>query len=330
MMWFETLTGFQEESAQQVRENITLDGEMMTSRVNGRSFACGHLETPSLAELRKRVRAAKLPAGKISLHEVIANVQHLHTNPSNAGSLFQVASQFNLLEMLSPQKTPEHGVGNYEHDLTQGPACAVAAGAGTIYRNYFVPLKEQIGQSADHQIDCLADLGSALGNEDNRLWEMTNGYALASRKGLIEISKKLDSFSKYEIDQLRGKLRIGLQWNTEVTIADSGHTVSQAYCSALPVAYTTHAKNLWAGFARLILEASYEAVICAGILNYHNNGNNKLFLTTLGDGVFGNPKTWIIYAMQRALNKYKNTGLDVAIVSFRDSDDQIQKLVAQY
>jgi hypothetical protein len=31
----------------------------------------------------------------------------LHTNVSNAGSLFQVASQFNLLEMVSPNYTPE-------------------------------------------------------------------------------------------------------------------------------------------------------------------------------------------------------------------------------
>ncbi|MCK5683507.1 hypothetical protein KAJ27_05280 [bacterium] len=51
--------------------------------------------------------------------------------------MFQVASQFNLLEMVSPGVTPEEGVGRYEHDHTQGPACAIACGVGTIYRNYF-------------------------------------------------------------------------------------------------------------------------------------------------------------------------------------------------
>jgi hypothetical protein len=35
---------------------------------------------------------------------------------------------------------PEQGVGRYENDFTQGPACAVSAGAGTIYRNYWVPV----------------------------------------------------------------------------------------------------------------------------------------------------------------------------------------------
>ena len=36
--------------------------------------------------------------------------------------------------------TPEHGVTRYQHDRTQGPACAIAAGAATIYRNYFAPV----------------------------------------------------------------------------------------------------------------------------------------------------------------------------------------------
>jgi len=75
--------------------------------------------------------------------------------------------QFNLLEMASPSVTPEQGVGIYEHDHTQGPACAIAAGAGTIYRNYFARVKGQIGQAASNQIDCLADIGAALGNSES-------------------------------------------------------------------------------------------------------------------------------------------------------------------
>ena len=56
-MWFEKLTGFREESPQQVRDNITLDVSRLKSRVNGRAFVWGELETPSLAELRERARA---------------------------------------------------------------------------------------------------------------------------------------------------------------------------------------------------------------------------------------------------------------------------------
>ena len=90
-------------------------------------------------------------------------MQKLHRNPANAGAVFQVASQFNLLEMVDPSVTPEQGVGIYERDRTQGPACAIAAGAGTIYRNYFVPVGGAIGQSAANQIDGLREIGAALG-----------------------------------------------------------------------------------------------------------------------------------------------------------------------
>ncbi len=329
-MWFETITGFREESPQQVRMNITVDGDVMESHVNGKQMICGVLETPSLADLRQRVFSSELQDGKISVREVVADVQQLHINELNAGALFQVASQFNLLEMVSSSVTPERGVGIYEYDRTQGPACAIAAGAGTIYRNYFAPVDGQIGQSAEHQIDCLADIGKALGNSDNHLWEMRNGYALASENGLAEISKRLELSSDSDLDELRQLLRIGIQWNTEVTIADSKHTVSQAYCSALPVAYSHHSSNLWEGFARLILEASYEATICAAILNYLNSGNNKLFLTLIGGGVFGNEPDWILGAIRRAVDLYKHVNLDVAIVSHGCSNKQVQQMINQF
>ncbi|MFZ1463734.1 MAG: hypothetical protein WAV60_06755, partial [Anaerolineae bacterium] len=275
---------------------------MLISHVNGRAMVHGQLETPTLGELRERVHASGYQSGKMSVREIVANVQQLHTEVANAGALFQVASQFNLLEMVSPDVTPERGVGIYDHDHTQGPACAIAAGAGTIYRNYFAMVNGQIGQSASNQIDCLADVGAALGNTAGRLWEMRNGYALASQRGLAEITHRLQASSERELDELRQLLRIGLQWNTQVTLDKAKHTVSQAYCSALPVTYSTHPAPLWAAFARLILEAAYEATICAGILNALSSGNKSVFLTLLGGGAFGNTTEWIMSAIQRALN----------------------------
>ena len=323
MTWFETLTGFREEHPQQVRENLTVDGQTLTSHRNGKVFLCGQLETPTLAELRERVLASGYKSGKISVREVVADVQHLHTNVANAGSLFQVASQFNLLEMVSPNYTPEDGVGIYENDRTQGPACAIAAGAGTIYRNYFANVNGQTGQSANNQIDCLADIGAALGNTRSRLWEMRNGYACASQSGLVEISDRLQASSESELDGLRQLLRIGIQWHTQVTLNDSRHAVSQAYCSALPVAYSRHPSYQWAAFARLILEAAYEATICTAILN----ASNRVFLTLLGGGAFGNETSWIIGGIQRTLTLYKDVELDVAIVSYGSPNPCIQQLV---
>jgi hypothetical protein len=61
--------------------------------------------------------------------------------------------------LVGPSVTPEDGVTRYECDRTQGPACAIAAGAATIYRNYFAPVGSGHGQTKDRQIDALAGLG---------------------------------------------------------------------------------------------------------------------------------------------------------------------------
>ena len=328
MDWFEKLTGFREESPQQVRNNLIADDGKLKSLVNGKTWVAGRLETPSLGELKQRIQDTTR-TGKLSLREVVADVQSLHTDPANAGALFQVASQFNLLEMVSPNRTPEKGVGIYDRDFTQGPACAVAAGAGTIYRNYFVPVNGQIGQSTANQIDCLADLGEAWGNSQNRLWQMKNGYALASNRGLTAISQKIQAASEKR-DEFRQLLRIGIQWQTQVTLKNCQHQVSQAYCSALPVAYSPHSANLWSQFARLILEAAYEATICTAILNAQINGNNRLFLTLLGGGAFGNDTSWIMDSIARALNLYRDIDLNVAIVSYGSSKPAVQKLVESF
>ncbi len=333
MVWFEKLTGFREESPQQVRENISIDGQILKSHVNGKEFTYGILETPNLGDLRNRLLSNEIPKGKLSVREVIGDAQHLHKNELNAGAVFQVASQFNLLEMISPDVTPEDGIGGYEYDRTQGPACAIAAGAGTIYRNYLANVNGQIGQSTENQIDCLADLGTAMGNSDNHLWEMKNGYVMASAKGLREISQTLKEAQESEVDELRKLLRIGIQWNTEVTIADSGHKVTQAYCSALPVAYSQHSTELWREFAQLVLEASYEATICVGIMNYLNNlknTNRTLYLTPIGGGAFGNKIEWIINAIHRSLNLYRNVDLDLAIVSYGRSKESVRELIRQF
>ncbi len=330
MTWFEVLTGFRETSPSQVRENITINDDKLISLVNRKAFTCGRLETPSLGELRNRVICSRHTIGRLSVREVVANVFDLHADESNAGCLFQVASQFNLLEMVSPNVTPEHGVGIYENDFTQGPRCAIAAGAGTIYRNCFAIVNGHAGQSARSQIDCLADIGAALGNSGQRLWEMRNGYALASRDGLIEISKRVNASSENELDQLRQLLRIGVQWNTQVTINDSKHTVTQAYCSALPVAYSDHSSDLWKDFAQLVLDASYEATICTAILNSLNTGNNRVFLTLLGGCAFGNKTDWITEGIKRALMLYGDWDIEVAIVSYGASKQHVRQIVEQF
>jgi hypothetical protein len=170
----------------------------------------------------------------------------------------------------------------------------------------------------------------ALGNSGDRLWTMTNGYAMTSHDGLIMIGNRLRAASESERDALRQLLRIGVQWNTQVTINDCRHTVTQAYCSALPVAYSRQSADLWGEFARLVLEASYEATLCAAILNSRDNGTNRVFLTLLGGGAFGNATDWIMAAITRALTLHADRDLDVVIVSYGGSKACVRQLVDQF
>jgi hypothetical protein len=329
MNWFRALTGFDEEAPDQVRASLTLSGTTLTSSANGGSWECGALSTPTLGDLRTDCAGAAT-TGPISVAEVVADVQSLHLDEANAGALFQVASQFNLLEMAHPDVTPEEGVAIYGHDLTQGPACAIAAGAGTIYRNYFVPLEEQIGQARNRQLNCLEEIGTALGNVDHSLWSMVNGYALPRNHALSKINERLDSSTDSELDGLRSILKIGIQSNTQVTLEQRTHSVTQAYCSAMPVAYSRGSSAEWERFARLILEAAYEATFCAGIINAKHTGNRTVFLTLLGGGVFGNDQQWIIDAIDRSLALHSKSGLAIRIVSFGRSQPLVEALAAKY
>jgi hypothetical protein len=309
-MWFEALTGFAEDGVADVAGRFVVDGELITSKANGRTMRHGRFETPTLHELRQRWQGLA-GGGRLRLREVIGDARALHADPANAGALFQVASQFNTLEMISPAVTPEQGIDRYETDLTQGPACAMACGAGTIYRNYLVPLGGHRGQSADRQLDCLADLAAALGVDI----EVRNGYALPAAARLDRISELLGRAGDAARNELMGQLRIGLHWDTEVTLAGAGHLVTQAYCSALPLAYTDHPSERLEPFARLVLDAAYEAAVGSVALNAAATGNRKGYLTLLGGGAFGNPDRWIIEAIERSRQLFASLDLDLAVVS---------------
>jgi hypothetical protein len=254
----------------------------------------------------------------------------MHGHPAHRSALFQVASQFNLLEMTGPDVRPEDGVTRYAYDRTQGPACALAAAAATVYRNYFVPVDGRVGQASDRQIDCLSDLGAKLGNEAHDLWVMRNGYALCTDKGLASIARTLDGLDVRGVDELRDLIRIGIHSHVQVTDVEDEQLVSQAFCSALPVSYTGIPSARWKSFAILVLEAAYEATLWAAVLNAHHTGSRMVFLTQLGGGAFGNEPAWIHHAMRRALTRVAGIGLDVRVVSYGRVDAVLERLVAEF
>ena len=162
MDWFQRITGFAEGTYEQVQRQLQVEGEYLVSSVNGSRHAIGRFETPTLAQLRQRVGAQALSGPRCRVRSIVGDARQLHADPALREATFQVASQFNALEMTGPQVRPEDGVTRYQFDPTQGPACAIAAGAATIWRNYFLPLGDATGQTAQRQLDTLAGLGQAL------------------------------------------------------------------------------------------------------------------------------------------------------------------------
>jgi len=303
-----------------------VDGSTLRSKVNGREYHIGDWEMPSLAELRARVAGPRVPKGSLKVSNITGDVRLLHSAPEFNGALFQFASQFNMLEMVGPHVTPEHGVTRYESDRTQGPACAIAAGPATIFRNYFVPVGGASGQTAERQLDGFVDvsndLAGAIGRQRDSFCKMRNGYALPTAGGLALAARHLRGLKECGLDELRSRLRIGIHTGAEVTDgrAGSGQRVSQAFCSALPVAYSDLRAGDWEPLAGLVLEAAYEATLLAAVLNGSRGGSQVVLLTRLGGGAFGNEASWIDRAMVRALHSVQPYELDVRLVSHGPPD----------
>ena len=197
--------------------------------------------------------------------EEIGDVAAKHALPANRHATFQVASQFNCLEFVGPSVTPEDGITGYVRDRTQGPACSIACGPATAYRNFFAPVRGQTGQASRNQINNLEDLcveidrksakrrrgsdgfsGPSLGS---RFLEVRGGYTLASHRQLAHLNAVLRSLSEEELDELRQCLRVGVHADVQVTsfawgsraVKDSGQQVTQVFGSACSVAYNRDA-----------------------------------------------------------------------------------------
>lgn len=319
MTWFRQLFGLKEpQSYASIHSNFYIDvgSGRLVSKANGRSFLVGHFSTPTLRELREKGREAlevlqvrtrlttssvSSTTGGVKLHHVVHS-DVLEEHARRPGALFQAASQFNCLEFPSPDGAPEDGVTDYAMDPTQGPACAIAAAAGTVFRNYFVSVqpgthlgkgdtwgqgyyedsrKELLGQTREHQLNNLDLLQETLNNGELGYFYVRNGYVESSRAENIE---KLAYYLNYcrdhdesQYDELLQTVKIGLHKDLGVTFSsrwtptasDGGDemVVTQTYCSALSCGYSAFPPYLWEPLARLVLEANYEGTLWAAIIN---------------------------------------------------------------
>ena len=374
--WFEALFGFEESSYVAVKKNMEVKGVLpnlrLVSKANNRSFPIGSFSTPSLAEIRSETEAllavADLPDmwGFEYDHVPVGDIMQMHSSFPRA--TFQAASQFNSLEFCSSKGIPEQGVEIYAMDMTQGPACALACAAGTVYRNYFAPITDksgavvQVGQTKHLQINNLQSLGEALDNSIHQFWDVENGYVFSHGEDHLEkLNAVLATKSEDERDTLMSLIRVGVHSDVGVTfvsrfvqapnasqsaddadmiereriqyesVSSQGQIVTQVYASALSCAYSGLDNRLWEPFARMVLDAAYEATLLVAAQNFlRNNGaghSRDVFITFLGGGVFGNDICWINDAIARALAKMASwdLGLRVHICHYRRVDWQVQQ-----
>ena len=320
---FKSLVGFSDEELgyELSKKCLQYSNGIIRSAVNKKEYRTGNFEILSLAELRKSIESIEeiesndinhIPPEKKCVKEVLTSLDF-------SDALFQVASQFNLLEMKDPSLTPENGVEVYWSDPTQGPKCAQAAIGATLYRNYFIEMPDgSEGQSAANQINCLDSVLERLNARKEFDWQYSNGYILITKNDFSIINKIIDECDEEELDKLRSLLKVGIHWNAEVNDGSEAlnRFVTQIFCSALPLSYCQHYDPTitykdGANLSKLILEATEEATILAGIINKQKTKSNKVVLTKIGGGAFGNRHEWIANATQRALSKYRNYGLNI-------------------
>ena len=256
-----------------------------------------------------------------------SDVDSLVRDINNNEAVFQLASQFNCLEMVGPSVRPEAGITIYYLDKTQGPICSLCCPSSLFYRNYLYNNGENkyYGQRDNNQINLLSNVEKCLNNKKHRYWKMSNGYCLTDNAE--EVSKLNERITLEEklADNIMNNFKIGIHWDTEVclhknTEFPSPQRICQIFCSTLPFSYDKQKKDqkkIWEKFTLLLLKGTYDATLtAAAILAQLKKKRIKVFLTAVGGGVFGNPKSWIAEAIDTAIKKHQNQNLDVFLVHY--------------
>ena len=382
MDFFTQLFGFKELTKTDENYNITqatLANHPLLQPASLGSFSCQSLESlrgQGLQTHRSRSSHQQPPhptdpTNNITLTHVPIQ-SALAEHAQNKGT-FQVASQFNCLEMTSSSVTPEVGITGYASDATQGPACSIACAAATAYRNYLVPFPDlpnaPIGQTKDRQINNLDKVLEVLGDkEDGSSWfDLKNGRLISDLKGIKDLNVRLQEIITAEgsLNRVRDAVKVGVHKDAAVFYGGEdqhgsfsplyGHLwprkreegkedeqkekdeqqqqqqqqqqqprVTQVFCSAVAILFGTTQEDCEL-FARVVLEASYEATLWAAIINHQQKeedkeggrprgGRPRAHLTFVGGGVYGNRTEWIVDAINRAIRTVAAHGVEMDVV----------------
>lgn len=312
--WFYRLFGFEEEPLQlnqQLEAVEDKDGIVYIETNDGsRRHMAGKFEIRHLSSFTD---LKEIGGGTLNLligtgEYGPTDIMNIESNPENDGSTIQIASNFNCLDHIPshPKYRPPLGkVSDYITYMVQAPPADVACGPALIYRQYFLPLRDgKIGQLEEN-----------LNLIESTPIEVHDGYT----------TKVPTTDWNWNNDE---HYPIGLHSHAAVTLGRHGEEfemiernqiVHQVFCSA--VAFNIFPRNPQTEeIAAKIIEVEYKETIMAAwecSLKYPDHkGSKKLFLTLIGGGVFKNPLSSIVSAIEKCEELIKKSGLEVFITLF--------------
>lgn len=273
--WFQSIVGFPEK-----KWNYQLDTlpSVITDNI-------GYFETKSIKELAKNIDT-KIQTGIKQLkfifrrRKTIDNEKYFDTSElqynAMEGTLFQVASNFNCMEIGSEFSNVFNGrhITQLMVDKTQGPSAAGGAVFGAVLR---------IIKHKEKEINLLED--TPLKSINGKLY-------------------KTSDFPDFDPDLIK----IGLHTNVGANFCRTDYKfeynpenikITQVYTSTCIYNKKIEKDNI---LAELLLNKAYEGTYLAGI----KTGCPKMVLTLIGGGVFHNPIDLIIKSIIENHRKYSS------------------------
>jgi hypothetical protein len=298
---------------------------------DGTIYQAGWFEEPSIGDLRAATRDLHRGGGSFSVVDgervpgdrpnQRVDVGGLQAAPDNDDAVFQVASNFNALETVSPEQNIDAQLlTSYVGDHTQGPAAAISAAPGLILRSYFLYYDPETPpvtwrQSTDHQVNLLADVPDLT----------------MSRAGYVRLDAVVQAGTLPTDDDV-ARMRVGFHGGVQVShgymrdyarhdrlvARTRAQTVNQVYVAA--VDFGTNARlrtprvngelGVAERWAKAILAADYEGTLRAAAAE----GKRRVVLTLVGGGAFGNDLAWIGDALEPMAGFIADAGLDVVLI----------------
>lgn len=289
-----------------------------TLTVNDHSWHAGRFETPSIAELRHRVKQVSNHQGKLRLwvldgRSPVTDIGGLQAT-ATPGSLFQAASQFNCLESPGSYVTP---VVQYFRDWTQGPRASISAFPGTLLRHYRAPGTDgsHFVQTDEDQLNLLADVFSA------EVASVQSGYMMSQniRDSHAFLVALTDNFETIRVGVHEG-VQVVLGYDFEGSVTNSEQRrIAQVFTSTFADGGYSRGrltKDEIELTCRQLLRGAYLGTLLSAVALKQS----RVVLTLIGGGVFGNPipLIWesILWAVSETESVLSND-LDV-IINGRD------------